>query len=50
MDPSRFGYPWPRGRAFDLYRCANRTCEVAMEHATQAPYESFIYALEELTR
>ena len=39
-----------RGKSFDLYLCANRTCEVGMEHATQAPYESFIYALEELTR
>ena len=35
---------------FDLYLCANRTCEVGMEHATQAPYESFVFALEELTR
>ena len=34
----------------NLYLCANRTCEVGMEHATQAPYESFIFALEELTR
>jgi D-lactate dehydrogenase len=34
----------------DLYICANRTCEVGMEHATQAPYESFVYALEKLTR
>jgi D-lactate dehydrogenase len=34
----------------DLYLCANRTCEVGMEHATQAPYESFLFALEELTR
>lgn len=34
----------------DLYLCANRTCEVGMEHATHAPYESFVYALEELTR
>jgi phenylpyruvate tautomerase PptA (4-oxalocrotonate tautomerase family) len=30
--------------------CANRTCEVGMEHATRAPYESFVYALEKLTR
>jgi hypothetical protein len=33
-----------------LYLCANRTCEVWMEHATHAAYESFVYALEELTR
>jgi hypothetical protein len=25
----------------DLYLCANRTCEVGIEHATHAPYESF---------
>jgi D-lactate dehydrogenase len=31
-------------------KCANRTCEVGMERATHAPYESFLYALEELTR
>jgi len=30
--------------------CANRTCEVGMEHATRAPYQSFLYSLEELTR
>jgi D-lactate dehydrogenase len=34
----------------ELYLCANRTCEVGMEHATQAPYESFLFALEEFTR
>ncbi len=38
------------GKNLDLYLCANRTCEVGMEHATGAPYESFLYALEELTR
>jgi D-lactate dehydrogenase len=38
------------GKHLDLYLCANRTCEVGMEHATHAPYESFLYALEELTR
>jgi D-lactate dehydrogenase len=38
------------GRKLDLYICANRTCEVGMEHATHAPYESFLYALEEQTR
>ena len=38
------------GKKLDLYLCANRTCEVGMEHATQAPYESFVYSLEELTR
>jgi D-lactate dehydrogenase len=39
-----------KGRSLDLYVSANRTCEVGMEHATQAPYESFLYALEEITR
>jgi hypothetical protein len=34
----------------NLYLCANRNCEVGMEQATHAPYESFVYALEELTR
>jgi D-lactate dehydrogenase len=38
------------GKNLDLYLCANRTCEVGMEHATGAAYESFVYALEELTR
>jgi D-lactate dehydrogenase len=38
------------GKKLDLYLCANRTCEVGMEHATLAPYESFVFALEELTR
>jgi D-lactate dehydrogenase len=38
------------GKNLDLFLCANRTCEVGMEHATGAPYESFLYALEELTR
>ena len=32
------------GKNLDLYVCANRTCEVGMEHATNAPYESFVYA------
>ena len=34
----------------EMDTCANRTCEVGMEHATHAPYESFGYALKELTR
>jgi D-lactate dehydrogenase len=38
------------GKTLDLYLCANRTCEVGMEHATHVPYESFVFALEELTR
>jgi D-lactate dehydrogenase len=38
------------GKNLDLYLCANRTCELGTEHATHARYESFLYALEELTR
>ena len=38
------------GKNLDLYPCENRTCEVRMEHATHALYESSIYALEELSR
>jgi D-lactate dehydrogenase len=38
------------GKNLDLYLCANRTCEVGLEHATRPPYESFLYSLEELTR
>ncbi|MDQ3102241.1 MAG: FAD-binding oxidoreductase [Actinomycetota bacterium] len=30
--------------------CASRTCEIGLERATGARYESFIYLLEELTR
>jgi len=37
-------------RGLDLYICADRTCEVGMEHATRAPHESFVYAFEKLTR
>ena len=39
-----------RGRHFDAYLCSNRTCEVALERATGRRYESFVFALEELTR
>ncbi len=38
------------GRRFDAYLSSNRTCEIGMERATGAPYESFAFALEELTR
>jgi len=34
----------------DLYLCANRTCEVGMEHARHALYASFVYGLEVLPR
>jgi D-lactate dehydrogenase len=39
-----------RGRDIELYLSANRTCEVGMEHATNEPYESIVFAVEELTR
>jgi D-lactate dehydrogenase len=37
-------------REFDAYVSSNRTCEVGLERATGAPYESFVFLLEELTR
>lgn len=38
------------GRHFDAYLSSNRTCEIAMERATGAPYESVLSLLERLTR
>jgi D-lactate dehydrogenase len=38
-----------RSRDFDAYLGSNRTCEIGMSLATGKDYESFIYALEELT-
>jgi D-lactate dehydrogenase len=38
------------GRAFDAYLSTNRTCEIALERAAGAPYESFFFLLERLTR
>ena len=38
-----------RDRGFDAYLGSNRTCEIGMSLATGKNYESFIYALEELT-
>jgi D-lactate dehydrogenase len=38
-----------RARDFDAYLGSNRTCEIGMTLATGQNYESFIYALEELT-
>jgi D-lactate dehydrogenase len=38
-----------RSRDFDVYLGSNRTCEIGMSLATGKDYESFIYALEELT-
>jgi D-lactate dehydrogenase len=39
-----------RVRSFDAHLSANRTCEIGMERATGRSYESFFFALEELTR
>jgi D-lactate dehydrogenase len=38
------------GRHFDARLSSNRTCEIAMERATGAPYESPLILLERLTR
>jgi D-lactate dehydrogenase len=38
------------GRHFDAYLSSNRTCEIAMERATNQPYESVVSLLERLTR
>ena len=39
-----------RGRPFDAHLSSNRTCEIGMERATGAPYESVLILLERLTR
>jgi D-lactate dehydrogenase len=38
------------GRSFDAHVCSNRTCEIGLQQGTKRPYESFVFALEELTR
>jgi D-lactate dehydrogenase len=38
------------GRHFDAHLSSNRTCEIALERATGAPYESPLILLERLTR
>jgi D-lactate dehydrogenase len=38
------------GRPFDAHLSSNRTCEIGLERATGAPYESIILLLERLTR
>ena len=38
------------GRSFDACVSSNRTCEVALQQVTGRPYESFVLALEALTR
>ena len=37
------------GRTFDAALCSNRTCEIGLEQGTGRTYESFVFALEELT-
>ncbi len=37
------------GRSFDAYLCSNRTCEIGLRQGTGANYESFVFALEQLT-
>ena len=36
------------GRDFDAHVCSNRTCEIGLQQGTGRPYESFVFALEEL--
>ncbi|MFC5724672.1 FAD-binding and (Fe-S)-binding domain-containing protein [Streptomyces gamaensis] len=37
-------------RDYDAHLCANRTCEIGMEHATGKPYHSALIELERATR
>jgi D-lactate dehydrogenase len=38
------------GRDFDAHLSSNRTCEIGLQRATGAPYESVVILLERLTR
>ncbi len=38
------------GDRVDEHVCSNRTCEIALQQVTGAPYASFVLALERLTR
>ncbi|MDP9228444.1 MAG: (Fe-S)-binding protein, partial [Actinomycetota bacterium] len=38
------------GRTHDAYLCSNRTCEIGLQQGTGRPYESFVSALELVTR
>jgi D-lactate dehydrogenase len=38
------------GHGADAHVCSNRTCEIALQQVTGAPYASFVLALEQLTR
>ena len=37
-------------RRFDAHICSNRTCEIGLEQGTGRTFESFVFALEELSR
>jgi D-lactate dehydrogenase len=38
------------GDSHDAYLCSNRTCEIGLQRGTGAAYESFVIALEEVSR
>ena len=38
------------GSSHDAYLCSNRTCEIGLQEATGAGYESFLIPLERVTR
>ena len=40
--------PSSASRSFDAHLCSNRTCEIGLQQGTGRPYESFVFALEEL--
>jgi D-lactate dehydrogenase len=39
-----------RGSEHDAYLCSNRTCEIGLQGATGAPYESLLITLERISR
>ncbi|HEY7121591.1 MAG TPA: FAD-binding and (Fe-S)-binding domain-containing protein [Solirubrobacterales bacterium] len=39
-----------RGTEHDAYLCSNRTCEIGLQGATGAPYESLLISLERISR
>jgi D-lactate dehydrogenase len=39
-----------RGSSHDAYLCSNRTCEIGLQQGTGAAYESFLIALERVSR
>ena len=39
-----------QGEPVDAHVCSNRTCEIALQQVTGAPYASFVLELERLTR